>query len=446
VRVLLVSGNRERHPQSVVPLGLAYVAAAARPRHEVAITDLCWEPDPHAALARAVADFRPDAVGLALRNLDSNAYTGRESIVGAYEELVRVLRETTGAAVVLGGAGYSLQPRALAERLRPDFGIVGEAEGVLPWLLDRLAAGERPPPILRAGSDGAPGAARLDDLAAPALDLVDPRHYAQNGGTDGIQTKRGCAFTCAYCDYPDLEGRLVRMRDPEAVVDEFEARAAAPGVRCIFVVDSVFNVPPRHAEAICRSLVRRGVRIPWVSYVTPAGFSDGLAAAMAAAGCAGVEIGSDSGTEEGLKRLRKPFRLRDVEAAHRRCADHGIRDCHTFVLGAFGESADDVRRTLEFVDRVDPDVAVFMVFQEQREDVGPSMSRHREAILDLIGREAATRPGWSIPELDVRTGDEVRIPGRGRVPAGPPWLSLARFRRVAPWLAAAPAASPGTAT
>jgi hypothetical protein len=159
---------------------------------------------------------------------------------------------------------------------------------------------------------------------------------------------------------------------------------------------------------------------------------------MAEAGCVGVEIGADSGTAEGLKRLRKPFRLDDIENAHRRCADHRIRDCHTFVLGGFGESADDVRKTLDYVDRVDPDVAVFMVFQEQREDMGVSVSRHRASILELVGREAAGHPGWSVPELGIRTGDEIHVPGRGRVPAGPPWLSLARLRRLAPWLRSAP--------
>lgn len=435
MRVLLVSGNRERQPQPVVPLGLAYVAAAVRPRHDVAALDLCWEADPRAALARAVADFCPDVVGLAVRNLDSNSYTGRASILDGYAAYVGVLRDATPAPIVLGGTGFSLQPRALVDRLRPDHGVVGEGERLFPWLLDRIAAGDRPPQIVRAGADGAPGAVRLDDLAPPARDLVDLRHFEGNGGTDGIQTKRGCAFSCSYCDYPDLEGRTVRMRDPEAVADEFAERAAAPGVRCIFVVDSVFNAPPRHAEAVCRALVRRGTDIPWVCYATPAGLSENLVAAMAEAGCVGIEIGADSGTEEGLRRLNKPFRLADIETAHSRLAAHGIRDCHTYVPGGYGETLDDVRRTLGHVERVDPDVAVFMVFQEQREDVGPSVACLRAGILDLVGREAAAHPGWSVPEIGIRTGDGLLIPGRGRVPAGPSWLLLARLRRVAPWLA-----------
>lgn len=443
MRVLLVSGNRERQPQSVLPLGLACVAGALRPAHEVVLCDLCWEEEPDAALLDAVESFHPDVVGLAIRNLNSNAYTGRAGIIDGHEATVRLLRAATSAPLVLGGAGFSLQPRALAERLRPEFGVIGEGEIALPWLLDRLAAGERPSPFVRAGADGAPAAARLDDLPPPARDLYDPRHLERNGGTDSVQTKRGCAFSCNYCDYPDLEGRFARLRDPAAVADEFVERAAAPGVRCIFVVDSVFNVPPRHAEAVCEALVERGSSIPWLCYATPAGLSDRLVAAMAEAGCVGIEVGADSGTEEGLRRLGKPFRLRDVEEAHLRCASHGIRDCHTYVLGGFGESLDDVRRTLDHADRVDADVAVFMVFEEQREDVGPAVARHRREILELVGREAASHPGWSVPELAIRTGDEVRVPGRGRVPLGPPWLSLARLRRVAPWLAATTAPSAG---
>ncbi len=56
----------------------------------------------------------------------------------------------------------------------------------------------------------------------------------------------------------------------------------------------------------------RGSPLPWVCYGTPAAFDDELVAAMVAAGCQGVEIGSDSGTDPMLHRLKKPFRVADI--------------------------------------------------------------------------------------------------------------------------------------
>ena len=39
------------------------------------------------------------------------------------------------------GCGFSVSPVELSKRLRPDFGIFGEAEAAFPALLDRLEAG-----------------------------------------------------------------------------------------------------------------------------------------------------------------------------------------------------------------------------------------------------------------------------------------------------------------
>lgn len=74
-----------------------------------------------------------------------------------------------------------------------------------------------------------------------------------------------------------------------------EKISAHTGVEHVFIVDSVFNLPPRHAKAVCRKLVARGNRTPWTSYVNPIAFDDELAGLMLQAGAAGMEVGSDTG-------------------------------------------------------------------------------------------------------------------------------------------------------
>ena len=441
MRVLLVSANREKLPSPVVPLGPLAVAAAVRDAHEVRLTDLCFEENADGALTAAVEAFDPEVVAIGLRNLHTNSYDGMERLLGEYAALTATVRRSTTATIVLGGAAYSLQPESLLDRLGGDHGIVGEGERTFRELVDSLARGVAPPRILRARA-AAPTFVRrqsltrkastwpasdLDLLAPPARDLVDPRYYDFDG-TDNLQTKRGCAFACAYCDYPDLEGSKVRVRAPGAIADEVLDRSKSPGVSHMFFVDSVFNVPRSHALAVCHEIIERGAPLPWVCYVSPVALDDEVASAMARAGCQGVEIGSDAGTARMLERLAKPFGLGEIRTAHGLFRDHGILDCHTFVLGALDETPDEVKGTLAFVEALDPKVAVFIAFMEDREAMTVHRARHREGILRLLADEAPKHPGWVVPELGIRFGAKITNIVRRRGLKGPSWLHLARAR------------------
>ena len=439
MRVLLVSANRELLPSPVVPLGVLSVAGAVRDVHQVRVLDLCFERDPHLALQTAIAEHVPDVVGFGIRNLRTNAYDGMERLITEYAALVATARGCTSAKIVLGGAGFSLQPTGLLERLGADHGIVGEGERAFAALVDQLARGEQPERLIHgAGVTLSEGVVRvrtskirsdLDLLPKPARDLTDPRYFVFDG-TANVQTKRGCAFQCTYCDYPDLEGRRVRVRVPDDIADELVSLARTPQVTHAFFVDSVFNVPPAHARATCEAIVARGAPLPWVCYASPVALDDELVASMARARCVGAEIGTDTGTPSMLRRLRKPFSLDDVLAARESFLRHDILDCHTFVLGAEDETVDEAHETLRFVERLDPDVAVFIVFMEDRESLTVHRARHREALLALLSREALRRPGWVVPELGIRFGEKVTNVVRRNGIRGPAWLWLARQRRI----------------
>ena len=199
MRVLLVSANREKLPSPVVPIGPLAVAASLRDEHDVRLVDLCFEEDPRAAVERAVAAFDPEVVGVGLRNLHTNAYDGMERLIAEYRELVGWIRDATTAPIVLGGSAYSLQPETLLVDLGGDYGVVGEGERLFRDLVGDLARGAKPERIQRASVTPAPALVRprrlyggatwpasdLDDLPAPARDLVDPRYYAFDG-TDNL--------------------------------------------------------------------------------------------------------------------------------------------------------------------------------------------------------------------------------------------------------------------
>ncbi|MFH1469544.1 MAG: radical SAM protein [Pseudomonadota bacterium] len=434
MRIAFVSANREQLPDPVVPLGLLAVMTSTPPEHPRELWDLCFERDPGAFVAARLEAFRPQLVAVGLRNLQNSDYTGIEENLRGYEALLAQVRAWGPVPIVIGGAGFSVTPRELMERLRPDFGIAGEGERAFPALLAALQAGgeglARIPNLHRfvAGElvTNPPPSALLDLDTLPAVDRgpVDPR-YAALVGTGNVQTKRGCPLGCEYCTYPLVEGRRHRLRSPERVADEVAALAAQPGTRHLFFVDSVFTLPAAHAKAVCRALIAREVRVPWTCYANPIGFDDELAGLMKAAGCAGLEIGTDSGDDAILQRLRKGFTVAQVRAMHLRCVAHELPDCHTFVLGTTGETTANVARTLDFLAELDPFAAILMMWMDDLEAVEPARSAERRAfrdqVRDLLVDRCKGQPRWIAPQLGINYDRRLLRILRKKGFSGPLW-------------------------
>src|SRR5690606_12284231 len=90
---------------------------------------------------------------------------------------------------------------------------------------------------------------------------------------------------CNYCTYPAVEGKGMRKRPPEEVVDEIERVARTVNPRCFEFIDSTFNLPQSHAIAICEAIIRRGLKVRLTTMgINPLGVSAELLTLMKRAG------------------------------------------------------------------------------------------------------------------------------------------------------------------
>ena len=438
MRIAFVSGNREKLPDVVIPLGLLYVMASTPDRHEKVLIDLCFEEDPCTVLRDKVDAIRPDLIAISMRNIQSNDYSGVSDNLAYYADLIASARMTSAAPIVLGGSGFSVMPRKLMEHLRPDFGISGEGELAFPQLVSALENGSaglnsigalhrwdnddciaNPPP---------PDFLDMAQLPVPDRTLVDPYYYAKCG-IDSVQTKRGCPLRCDYCTYPIIEGRKGRLRPPESVVDEmFAALEAQPTLNHFFIVDSVFNLPKSHAKQVCREMIRRDWQVNWSCYANPLGFDDEFAQLAYEARCTGMEIGSDSGCDHVLERLRKGFTTEHIYRLHEICRTAGVPDCHTFILGTEGETMDDVRKTIEFIVKLDPYSAIIMIWVDDYESLDPALRKQRmklrTEIETLLLEHKDDYPQWSIPALGINFDEGLFRSLRRSGRHGPLWQHM----------------------
>lgn len=456
MRVLLVSANTEQLPDPVYPIGAAYMAAVAEQHgHEVATVDCCFEADGPQALAAAVRDHAPDVIGISLRNLDSSAYPQTTSYIDDYRALIAAARAACDAPIVLGGAGFTVMPGTLMRHLGADVGVVGEGEIAFPWVLERLATGAplRSTATMRCepAGDGVciTPVQRLRDLdvtGVPRRSAFDLARYYERGGALNIQTKRGCVFECVFCSYPLIEGTTVRLRSPVAVVDEIEAAYRDHGVRHWFFVDNIFNLPPKHAKAICAELVARRLDIEWSAYLNPKFVDDELCDLMARSGCRAIEFGTDAGAPTMIANLGKEFDLDDLRRTSQRCHAHGLKFCHSLIFGGPGETEETIEQTIALMEELRPTAVIAMTgirilpgtgmveialrdglidpddpLIEPRFYVAPSLG---EAMLDRVDAYARAQPNWIVPGLGIRTNVEVLRRLRERQIKGQLWRLL----------------------
>ena len=89
MKVLLISANTEQINMPVLPLGLAYVAAAADSQgHKVKMINLMMQTDTQKALHEAIDEFNPEIIGISVRNIDDQNMESPRFLLETVKEVV----------------------------------------------------------------------------------------------------------------------------------------------------------------------------------------------------------------------------------------------------------------------------------------------------------------------------------------------------------------------
>ena len=326
MRVLLLQAYLGRKEQLVVfPLGICYIATAlSNSGHDVRALDLNLCGDPFTDLEKELRAFRPEVVGISLRNIDT---TQKKDIFYYFKTLrptAQLIKKVDPSIkTLIGGAGFSMFATEIMEKVTEiDMGVYLEGEESVVNLLGSISNPQKVKGIFcrDKGKIVFTGPEELPDverLPIPRRDFFEVNRYIDPAyvfSSIGIQTKRGCPLRCAYCTYPFLNGKRTRLRTPQSVVDEIEYLADRFGVKNFTFADSVFNIPSGHAEGICREIIRRKVnqKVRWTAWFEIKGFTEGILYLAKEAGCYGISFSPDAASDESLKALGKGIKEEDI--------------------------------------------------------------------------------------------------------------------------------------
>jgi radical SAM superfamily enzyme YgiQ (UPF0313 family) len=312
---------------------------------------------PISEIQSAVANFRPDVVGISIRNIDNLEMLSPVFFLHELSLIVGKIRAMTSIPIVLGGAALSVMPEEILRLASANCAVTGNGEYVFPLLLECFAK--------QKDYKNISGIAYIENnvfkcnpcltthflngnFAPDFNQWIDMKAYKTQMASAPIITKIGCMFQCIYCTDG---GSSYRFIDPEIVADSVSLYVSS-GIKDIEFADSVFNTPLKHAIDVCEALARnkKKARIQCLE-INPLHFNDSLLTAMKYAGFSGIGITLESAADTVLNRLKKGFGTREVYKAVDIVKKHRIPCAWIFMLGGPGETEKTVKETLLFAEK-----------------------------------------------------------------------------------------------
>lgn len=169
-----------------------------------------------------------------------------------------------------------------------------------------------------------------------------------------LRTAKSCPFSCAFCGFPKRAGRYTYM-GLDYIEQELNAIRDLGTVTTLTFIDDTFNVPKGRFKDILRLMIRNEYGFRWNSFYRSDHGDDETIDLMRAAGCEGVFLGVESGSDAMLERMNKSARQKNYRQAIARFREVGISTYASLIIGFPGETSDTVRETYAFLEDVRPD-------------------------------------------------------------------------------------------
>ncbi len=167
------------------------------------------------------------------------------------------------------------------------------------------------------------------------------------------RTAKSCPFCCAFCGFPERAGDYTFLSIAD-VQKELDAIAAIGGVTTLTIVDDTFNVPKKRFKELLRMMIRERYGFRWNSFFRCDHADEETVDLMAAAGCEGVILGVESGSDEILRLMKKTARRAHYSKFIPRLEAAGI-DCYaSLIVGFPGETEATVRESIDLLETAAP--------------------------------------------------------------------------------------------
>ena len=361
-KVLLINSNRFKQPWPVIPFGLCYIASCVEEAgYTVEVLDLTFTKNCPKDIAQAVDRFKPDVVGISIRNIDNaTGYNTQFLLDPVNEEVIKPCKKVFTGPIIIGGPAVGISGKEMLHFFDLSYAICGDGELAMLEFLAKVKNKEDlegiPGLIIRRNEEiiiaEEPYMVNdLDSLPFPRpYKYINVEAYRRFDSPLLIQTKRGCPLNCTYCTYNRIEGKRYRLRSPDLIVQEIEELVRETKITHIEFTDSVFNIPLNHAKNVLKAIIKKGLKLRLRTMgINPGGIDEELVDLMQQAGFTDVDFGAEAMSNIALQGLGKNFTREDVFRSAKLLHERNISLQWTLLIGAPGETEETIQKTIEAV-------------------------------------------------------------------------------------------------
>lgn len=344
-------------------LGLAYIAAYLEKKGiKVLICDIDAEGVDFNKLYKKLKDYGVRYVGITATTVQINS--------ALY--IARKIKEFNSAIKIVFGGPH---PHILTEETlclsETDFVIRGEGEETF-WelvrgdTLENIRGFSYKENSRLVHNPSRPGIADLDSLPFPARHLLPMEKYRPSAGryqrlpATSMIVSRGCPGKCTFC-YTDVLGHVIRFRSPKNILAEIEFLIERYNIKEISFYDDTFTARRSMVMELCEMLLSKDIDLSWSCLSRVDCVDKELLRSMRRAGCHMVSYGVESADEYILKNINKRISLEKVKDAVRMTRESGITVQTSFMIGNPGETEKTIKKTLDFVLKLDPHIFVYNI-------------------------------------------------------------------------------------
>lgn len=337
---------------AIPPFGLLSIASNLKLYdYDVQFMDLFIKDKPIEKLIYAIEKFKPDIVGI-------TAYSLTINIV---KEIAKIIKEKRDCYIFIGGPHATLDYKNLLKYKYFDFVLRNEGEFNVVYFLEYLNSNGKIDISKIRGlsykkSDGEivnnygyKFIEDLDVLPIPSYDLVGKDDYIS---PLSFITSRGCPGECIYCNSRVLSGAKYRSNSAEYIYGMILYAWNLFHKPYFSLLEDTFTVNPERVERFCDLIIKSNIEFDWACFSRVDLPKPSIFQKMRIAGCAGVNLGVESGCQDVLNSIRKGIKISQVEDIVQITSDLGMYINCSFIIGHYCDTEDTIMQTINFAEKL----------------------------------------------------------------------------------------------